>query len=154
MKSTRCSGGVGLIHLLVVLALVGALSLVAAPSLSSALRHYVVRGAALQLYGELQNARVAATTENNRFRVGLVDGSTDAYFVHDDDSGDGVVDVGETERTGSLAADVARISVTSTGPVVFRPNGMAVGSERFTLTGDGGLTLQVHVSRGGRVRIE
>ena len=130
---------------------IGAILLgMAMPSLSQMTRVYAVRGAARQIYSDLQSARMAAVMENNRYHV-AVTGST-TYKLHDDENGDGA-ETGETVTARTLDASSGSVSVTATGVVTFAPNGTAATGETFTVAGPGGSSFQIAVSSGGRIRI-
>jgi Tfp pilus assembly protein FimT len=123
-----------------------------APVLSRLAAAYQLRGAAQQMFGELQRARLAAVSENNRYAVRCEPGS-DRYRVHDDDNDDDV----ENDASGSLWAralsDSPGVVFESADPISFAPNGTALGSGEIVLVNGAGEKRVVTVGAGGRVRI-
>jgi Tfp pilus assembly protein FimT len=136
------------------MALFAALMLSAVPVLPRLLAAYQLRGATQYVYSELQRARVAAVTENNRYRFTVADG-TSQFFVHDDENGDDVENDGDgTVASLSLDVDSPGVKLSADGAVSFAPNGAARAPRRIYLTGTTGNTSIVTVSAGGRIKIE
>jgi Tfp pilus assembly protein FimT len=136
------------------LALFTALTLSAVPVLPRLLAAYQLRGATQYVYSELQQARVAAVTENNRYRFSVEDGSP-RFVIHDDENSDDAEnDGGGTLTTRSLEADSPGVTLNADGTVSFAPNGAARVPRRIYLTNGAGDMSVVTVSAGGRIRIE
>lgn len=123
----------------------------AAPIFSVILGTYHLRGAAQEIFAELQKTRLAAVMENNRYRFSVVPGSP-IYRIHDDRNHNNVEDEGEVSiRT--LEADNPGVMLDATDAVTFLPNGTALTSGTITVASGNGDTKDVAVSSGGRIRI-
>jgi type II secretory pathway pseudopilin PulG len=151
MKSACCQARVGvlrnregftLIRLLVAIGIVGVLLGTASPNIASVTRIYGVRSAARQVYSELQNARMAAVTENRTYTF-TVDGGGASYSV------------GPTGAAVSKPLGVASQGVTISAPnaLTFTSTGTASTTATVTITNSAGGTAGVAVSPAGRVRI-
>ena len=149
----RSSGesGASLMELLMAVSIAGVLFAIGVPSVSNVFAVYALHGASGELVANLQKARVAAASQNNRFVVHRTNAHT--YTIHDDDDGDGVQDDGEAVTTIDTAQQWPGISITSTGDVTFRPDGSALSAVTFTVTAQNG-TDSVTVSTAGRIRAE
>jgi Tfp pilus assembly protein FimT len=154
IRGVRDERGVTLAEVTTAMVLFAALTLSAVPVLPRLLAAYQLRGATQYVYSELQRARVAAVTENNRYQFRVVDGSP--YFVvHDDENGDDVEnDGGDTVTTRSLELDSPGVTLSGDGAVSFAPNGAARTPRRIYLRGVSGDMSVIAVSAGGRIRIE
>jgi Tfp pilus assembly protein FimT len=122
-----------------------------APIFSTILGAYHLRGAAQELYAELQKTRLAAVMENNRYRFYVVPGSP-IYKIHDDKNHNNVEDEGEVS-THTLELDNAGVMFEGTDAVTFLPNGTALTSGTITVASANGHTKDVAVSAGGRIRV-
>jgi Tfp pilus assembly protein FimT len=136
------------------LALFTALTLSAVPVMPRLLAAYQLRGATQYVFTELQRARVAAVTENNRYRF-RVEGGSPRFAIHDDENGDDVENDGrDTVTQHSLELDSPGVNLSADGAVSFAPNGVARAARRIYLTSAVAGTSVVTVSAGGRIRIE
>lgn len=133
------------------LALIAVVSAIGAPRVAESLSVYRVRAGARQVFADLQAARMAAVTENNRYRVSLVDAYR--YRIHDDTDGDSTIDVGETVVQKDVREAGSALSVSLTAPVTFLGTGTALAAATFTVTGQG-RTKTVTVTAMGRVRVD
>lgn len=149
----RQDRGVTLADLSVTLSAVAIMLLAFVPVLSRLLDMYHLRGAAQQMFAELQHARLAAVMENNRFQVRVVDGSPE-YVIHDDSNNDDVDNDGSTAVvTHSLAVDSPGVSLSADGVITFAPNGAALSGGRITVRSRSGATKTIAVGAGGRIRL-
>ena len=133
------------------LAVLAILLAVTAPLFSQIRQVYDLRGAAREIFSELQKARMAAVMENNRYRFVLIDSSQ--YKIHDDNDNDNVEDAGETVTTKNVQTDSPGVTFTATNTVTFVPNGTASSYGTITLTNTSG-SKSVVVSSAGRIRIQ
>ena len=138
-------------RLLVGISIAGTMVATASPHIGQTMRVYSLRGAALEVFAELQNARLAAVTQNNPFRFTLQDSTH--YAIHDDSNRDGVEDAGEV-IVKDIHANSPTVSLAVSGAIEFAPNGIASGPGTITVTNSFGDTMRVTVSRAGRIRIE
>jgi Tfp pilus assembly protein FimT len=145
--------GLTLAELVTALGLSAVLLLAAVPSMSRMMDAYQLRGAAQQMFGELQRARLAAVAENNRYRVD-VDPGSNVYRVHDDDNDDDADDDGEAAVVSRTVSDGPGVKFDSADVITFAPNGTALRHGSITLVNASGDTRVVMVAAGGRVRIE
>ena len=146
--------GVTLADLSVTLSAFAILLLAFVPVLSRLLDTYHLRGAAQQVFAELQRARLAAVMENNRYRFNVVDGSPE-YVIHDDSNNDDVDNDGaDAVVTRTLAVDSPGVSLTTDGVITFAPNGAAVSGGRITVTSRSAGSKTIAVGAGGRIRLQ
>lgn len=150
-KGVTGEGGLTLIELMVTLAVLAILLAVTAPIFSQIRQVYNLRGAAREIFSELQKARMAAVMENNRYRFSLVDSYN--YKIHDDNDNDGAEDAGETVTTKNIQTDSPGVTLSATNTVTFIPNGTASTYGTITLTNTSG-SKSVVVSSAGRIRIQ
>jgi Tfp pilus assembly protein FimT len=145
--------GLTLAELVTTLGLSAIVLLAMAPVMSRLLDVYQLRGAAQQIYGELQRARLAAVVENNRYRLD-VDPGSNVYRVHDDDNNDDVDDDGEGTIVSRAMSDSPGVRFDSGDIITFAPDGTAITYGSIALTNASGDTRVVSVAAGGRVRVE
>jgi Tfp pilus assembly protein FimT len=144
--------GRSLIEISAMLALLGVLAATTAPALSSLLQKYALRGAAQEIFAQLQRARMSAVMENHRFNVTVVDSTH--YKVHDDTNSNGAVDTGETVTTLDITKNGPSVTLSPTGTTIsFAPDATAPSYGNITVQG-AGITHAVQVSRGGRMKIQ
>lgn len=123
------------------------------PVLSKLLAVYHLRGAAQQIFAELQRARLSAVMQNNRHTLSVVDG-TSAYALHDDNNNDDQQNDGsDTVVVRDLQTDSPGISLSAASAITFAPNGAAPIHGTITLTNASGSSRTIAVSAGGRVRL-
>jgi Tfp pilus assembly protein FimT len=122
-----------------------------APIFSVILGGYHLRGAAQEIFAELQKARMAAVMENTRYRFSVVDGSP-VYKIYDDKNHNSVEDDGEVS-TYTLESSNPGVTLEGTDAVTFLPNGTALTSGTITVASADGHTKDVAVSAGGRIRV-
>ena len=141
--------GFTLAELLVTITVVGILLALAAPSMATMSRIYGLRGAARQVYAELQNARMAAVTENRGYQFTVTDSRS--YKVLDDQNNDqGFADPSEVVISRQLESQGVTLSGNA---VTFTARGMASAAGTVTVTDAAGTAINVTVSPAGSIRI-
>ena len=164
-EGTRCasshgSGGSGragcagytLAEVASTLVVLTGLALILSPIFSEMLGAYHLRGAAQELFGELQRVRLAAVMENHRYRLSVV-GGTGLYEIHDDKNNDNSDDSGEV-TTRSVAFENPGVMLLGNDVVTFLPNGTALTSGTITLQNGSGRLKTLAVNSGGRIRVQ
>jgi Tfp pilus assembly protein FimT len=138
----RGEEGFTVIRLMVTLAIASLMLGAASPNIATVTRIYGVRSAARQVYAELQNARMAAVTENRSYTFAVDDGGT-SYSV------------GPSGATVSKTLDAASqgVTISAGNALTFTSTGTASSTETITVTNSRGDTVAVSVSPGGRVKI-
>jgi len=146
------SRGSSAAELLATCAVLGILLRTAVPTIAGVVTSYRLQGATRQVAADLQQARMSAIAENNRYSFRLVD--TGTYSVHDDVNNNGTIDPGEAVTTVALGATGwPGVTIAGDGIVTFLPNGMAVSAGTLTLSGSG-KARTVTVSQGGMMRAQ
>jgi Tfp pilus assembly protein FimT len=146
--------GITMADLSVTLTAFAILLLAFVPVLSRLLDMYHLRGAAQQVFAELQRARLAAVMENNRYRFQVVDGSPE-YVVHDDSNNDDVNNDGaDAFVTRTLAIDSPGVQLATDNVITFAPNGAAITTGRITISSRSGDSKVIAVGAGGRIRLQ
>lgn len=151
-RGAQC--GISLLELLVGIQLFGIVALATAPAVSQMLQAYSLRGAAAQVFADLQNARMNAVMANHRYRLVVVDAQT--YQLHDDANNNSIEDAGETVLTRTLEMDSPHVIFAALSTITFAADGTAPTSGTITVSyeRDSARSLNVLVSPAGRVRIE
>jgi Tfp pilus assembly protein FimT len=146
--------GLTLADLSITLGAFAVLLLALVPVLSKLLDAYHLRGAAHQMFAELQRARLSAIMQNNRYRLTVVGGSP-VYVIHDDNNNDDVDNDGtDSVQTRSLANDSPGISLVADNDITFAPNGTALTLGQIIVTNQSGATRTIAVGAGGRIRLQ
>jgi len=170
--------GYTLIELLTTIALIGIVATIASLSMRGIMEGYRLKGAARQIYGDLQLARLKAIKEG---KICALVFSGNSYTIRDtgpdgqpgeagtnDDASGSVDDVEELGAAGSddgllktvdLAGDYQGISITSGQTMnIFYPNGTAGrlgGASTTVIVNNGSHSKNIKVNTGtGNVRIE
>jgi Tfp pilus assembly protein FimT len=128
---------------LAVVLITGTLLLSAFPYIASATRIYFVRSGARQVYSELQNARMAAVTENRSYTFTVLDSRT--YRVQ---AG------ADTPLTIPLAAASSGVSISAPSAIGFDSRGSATTATTVTVANSSGDSVAVAVSAAGRIKIQ
>lgn len=147
------SRGITLAELAATVSVIGVVLLALSPVLSRLLQVYELRGAAQRLYADLQRARIAAISENNRYRVHVEAGS-DRYVIHDDDNSDDVENDGASSLVTLSISEGAGVTFSAAGTVGFAPNGTALAPVTFTIRNPVGESRTVKIESGGRIRVQ
>jgi Tfp pilus assembly protein FimT len=144
--------GVTLAEIATTVSVLAVLLLAVVPVLSRLLDAYHLRGAAHQVYAELQRTRLAAVMQNNRYRFDVV--SASEYVIHDDKNSDDENNGMDTVVRRSLEADSPGVTLAADNVITFTPNGAALSTGNITLTNRSGATKTVSVAAGGRIRLQ
>lgn len=158
--------GVTLLEVLVAVAVIAIIGGIAIWSSQGIMEVYRVRGAARQIYADMQMARLKAIKEGKDWAVEFIAGSQTNYCVkrRTGANWDAGCDIGgedtsdEVVKTVNLASDYAGIAVdpanltntleTANERAVFYPNGTAVGGS-LTVSGTGRtVTITVNTNTG------
>jgi Tfp pilus assembly protein FimT len=124
----------------------------AVPSFSQMLSIYALQGASRQVFADLQRARMAAVSENNRYVIRFIDSHT--YTVHDDSNSNGTIDAGETVTTVDLQKDWPAITVGATADTLtFLSDATVLAADTATVTSASGKTRTITVNVAGYVRV-
>jgi len=147
--NVESKAGFTVLELLVVITTLGILLALAAPSMATMTRIYGLHGAARQVYAELQNARMAAVTENRTYEFTTADGRN--YKVLDDSDNDNVfTDPSEVVISRQLESPGVTLSAAT---IAFTARGIASTSGTVTVTDAQGTAINVTVSAAGSIRI-
>ena len=132
MPSRRVGGGFSLIEILIVVAIIGIVAAMAAPSFVRQMPDYYLRGAQDRVYAVLMAARMEAISRSSRVDVSLADSRT----IQVENTYTGGV------RTVSLKSpDSISVSFSGNGGS-FRANGSFVGN------GEAGMVCTIQYSGG------
>lgn len=97
--------GFTLIEILMTMVIMGILMAVAIPNFSKWKEKHEINGQAQKVYFDLMLARTSAVKNNSPVRVAY-DTTAHTYTIHQDINSDGIQDVGEPVKTGTLENDV------------------------------------------------
>jgi prepilin-type N-terminal cleavage/methylation domain-containing protein len=151
MHMLRGKGGVTLIELAVVLAIVGIMAVFLAPAIGEWLDNYRIRQTARDIVSQLQFAKMRAISRRLEYRV-CFDLANDEYVLEKNDSG-------WTQEGGVFhvptGVDIASATGSLGNPpkVKFNPNGTC-SSGHIKIDNEQGKQYKVVVHYTGRIRIE
>ncbi|MBM2838265.1 MAG: type pilin [Deltaproteobacteria bacterium] len=153
--------GFTLIELLITVALIGILGAIAVLNTPQMLNNYRARGAARQIYSDMQMARLTAIKGGRSWCL-IFNGSTFTSYRIVDSGADGICNAGDTvdasgERSVEMTSEYKVESLThnfgGTNSLNFNPNGTANGGTVTVTTAS--KTMLVTVSNNtGSVRIQ
>jgi len=146
--------GLSVLELITTVAITSTLIATGLPNVSRTLQAYNLRGAAREMFAQLQTARVAAVTHNVHYRINQVSGSTHTYTVQEDLNANGIADAGEPITTFNIYDRAPGVASSFTGPISFAPNGTASSFGTITLTNRFGDSRSVDVNAAGRIQID
>lgn len=157
----KSEDGFTLIELLITVALVGILGAIAVLNTPQMLNNYRARGAARQLYSDMQMARLTAIKGGRPWCL-IFNGSTFTSYRVVDSGADGICNAGDTvdasgEKSVGISSEYKVSSLAhnfgSTNSLNFNPNGTANGGTVTVTTAS--KTMLVTVSNNtGSVRIQ
>ena len=134
---------------MIVIAIIGILSAIAAPNLQNFMAQRRLNGAARQVMGDLMAARMKAVSLNQKVKVSFT--GSHQYEIWNDANGDGTVDNDEGDDVArDIHPDYHDVTFSATAPV-FQPRGTA-STTTVILTNSSG-SRNVTVAITGRVMI-
>ncbi|OPL12393.1 MAG: hypothetical protein AVO39_04270 [delta proteobacterium MLS_D] len=142
-QARQVPGGFTLVELMIVVALMGIMAAIAAPSFQTYMANNRLNGAARVVMTDLMYARSQAAMENVNFKMEF---SGNSYSIVRTDND-------EVRRSRNIQNEYYDVTMTSNQDFIFRPNGTVTAAGTVTLTNSKGTKLVV-VSMGGRARIE
>jgi len=144
--------GFTLLELMIVIAIMGIMAAIAAPSYIEYMAVRRLSGAARMVMSDLMRARQNSVNQNNNFRV--IFNSTHQYDILDDDNGNGSPDAGELTESRDIQADYYDVTFAASANPIFYPRGTAFGTT-VTLTSSKTTGKRcVKVASTGRVKID
>ncbi len=146
--------GFTLIELVVVVAIMGVLAAIAAPSFSAYMTKERLHGASLQIYSDMMRARMQAVSNNGNVILQVIDGAT--YKLVVDANRNSIADEGESGLTRSIHPDYFDVTLSMSGASpspVFYPNGSALNSAIIVTSSSMATSKTVSTNIAGRVKI-
>ena len=153
-RRRRIAAGFSVAELLVGVQIFVIVVLTALPTMSQFLRTYRLRGAAHEVFADLEAARIGAVMENHHYRFLVID--THTFKLHDDTNSNDNIDTGETVVTRDIQTDNPGVQINGgSSNVTFVPNGTATTYGTITVSSEAATTdtAQVQISAGGWIRI-
>jgi type IV fimbrial biogenesis protein FimT len=144
--------GFSLIELMIVLAIMGILSAIAAPNLMNYMAERRLNGTARMVMSDLMAARQKAVSQNNKFKV-FFNANHHEYTILDDDNGNGAADTGEATEVRDIRRDYYDVTFTASADPIFYPRGTASGTTVTVTSSRTGVSKDVTVALNGRVKI-
>lgn len=131
--------GFTLIEVLIITAIIGVLTTIAVLNFGGIIDSYKVRGAASQLYSEMQMARLRAIKEGKEVKVRFT--AADAFYA--------VTTVGGRIKSVNLSNEYSGLKMCNAVNVEFNPNGTTnIGGPGATIS-KGSKSQRVYISSSG-----
>jgi Tfp pilus assembly protein FimT len=146
--------GFSLTELMVIAAVVGVVTAIAAPNYMNYMADRRLKGAARMVMSDLMAARQKAVSQNYQFMVFFNTQTT--YTILYDTNNNGTADTGETTEAKNIRNDYYDVTFSASGNPVFSPRGTA-GATAVTVTltsARTGASQCVMVAPTGRVKID
>lgn len=159
-QNTVSSGGFTLMEVLVVIGIIGILSMVAIPTISSTLPKYQLRAAARELVVDFKKARAEAVKRNRDVLIEFAPSAGGgSYLVCVDINGSGSCDVNDPVlRDVTVPQSVRLVSTTFTNNLTgFTNRGLTLGASPGTVTLqnlDGSRSQIITVSVAGNAQLQ
>jgi len=145
--------GFTLVELMIVLAIMGIVSAIAAPNFINYMADRRLNGAARMVMSDLMAARQKAVSQNNEFK-GFFNASNHQYTILDDDDNDGTADTGEATEVRDIQTDYYDVTFSASANPIFYPRGTAFGTTVTLTSSRTGVSKYVKVALTGRVKID
>jgi type IV fimbrial biogenesis protein FimT len=146
--------GFSLIELMIVLAIMGIVSAIAAPNFMHYMAERRLNGAARMVMSDLMAARQKAVSQNHKFKV-FFNASNCQYTLLDDDDNDGDADAGEATEVRDIQTDYYDVTLSASANPIFTPRGTSTNGTKVTLISSRtGGTKYVKAAWTGRVKID
>lgn len=145
----RGEGGVTIIEVAVVMAIVAIMALFVAPAIGQWLDNFRIRQAARDISSTLQQAKMKAISSRLQYRV-VFNVGNETYQLWKNDSG--WVTEGNA-NTVPRGVDIDNTGFTS-DTVLFNPNGTSSENGTITIDNEKGQQYQVNINTVGRISIQ
>ena len=154
MHMLRGKGGVTLIELAVVMAIVAIMGLFLAPAIGEWWVHFRIRQAARDIVSTLQIAKIKAISKRLDYRVVFNLGDEDTYHIEWKNAGSWEIDSEETVKMVPKNVNINSASFNfGSNKAYFKINGTC-SNGTITIKNEQGKQYNVVVYRTGRIRIE
>ena len=146
--------GFTLVELMIVLAIMGIVSAIAAPNFMHYMAERRLNGAARMVMSDLMAARMKAVSINQKVKVSF--GSNHAYEIWNDADNNGTVADNEgDDLVKDIYPDYYDVTFSASANPVFTPRGTSTNGTKVTLTSSRtGGTKYVKAAWTGRVKID
>ncbi|MEW6334909.1 MAG: GspH/FimT family pseudopilin [Thermodesulfobacteriota bacterium] len=146
--------GLTLLELIIVVAILGIVSAIAAPNFMNYMAERRLKGAARMVMSDLMAARQNAVSRNHEFKVFFSEDQM-TYTILADANNNGSADTGEATEAKNIRNDYYDIALGASANPIFSPRGTASPGSTVTLTSARtGATQCVTVGLTGRVKID
>lgn len=146
--------GFTLVEMMIVVAVMGIMSAIAAPNLMHYMAERRLNGAARMVMSDLMAARQRAVTQNNEFKV-FFNTNQHEYTILDDDDNDGTADTGEATEVRNIWNDYYDVTLSASVNPIFTPRGTSTNGTTVTLSSaKTGVSKYVKAAWSGRVKID
>ena len=144
--------GFSLMELMIVLAIMGIVSAIAAPNYMNYMAERRLKGAARMVMSDLMLARQKAVSQNHEFKI-FFNGDQITYTILDDTNNNGTADTGEATEVRKIRNDYYDVAFTASANPIFYPRGTAGGTTVTLNSARTGTSKCVMVGLTGRVKI-